>query len=231
MHTTVVPDYYVEPKQPTAAELSALRTQEVVEKFNSGVLNTGEPRTHIKESTWREIEILWESGEVTLRQLSERYGRPSDTFAAHFKKLGIKKGSRAEELRKIVKKHVEEDAHNEAAVLSERIRKTKDEHYKMAEAIAKLTFNELMKVRREDKRFRDCQNDIKTLLLAAEALKRTREERWITLGLDKDAVDEDSLPDLVLRRMTDEDVAQMRAQQQEDDEEFGIDDKLMEQNL
>lgn len=221
-------DLDIEPKKPTPEELRALEAQKVLAEFNAEHPKTGPARTHIKESVWREIEILWESGEVTLKQLEERYGRPYDTFVAHFRKRGIKKGSRAEELRRVVKKHVEEEAQSEAAIIAERIRKTKEEHYKMSEAIAKLTFAELMKMRKEEKRFRDCQQDIKTLLLAAEALKRVREERWVTLGLDKDVVDENSLPDLVLRRMTDEDVEQMRAQQMEDDANFGVDDDIMQ---
>ena len=183
------------------------------------------PYARLTPSQWREIEMLWESGEVTLKDLSKRYGKGTDTFVTHFRKHGIVKGARAEELKKLAEKAQREKAVADAEVISERIRRTKEDHYKMAEALGKLTFNEVLKARQEGRQFRTIQQDVKALLLAAETLKKVREERWITLGLDKDAVDQDSLPELVMSTMTDEEVQALRNAQREDEEEMGFNDK------
>lgn len=223
-----VPDDYKEPKGPTAAEISAQQTQEALEKFNANTAPTERQRGRfLKPSDWRIIETLWESGEVTLKELSEKYNCSMVTLTKHFKANGNRKGARAEDLRRAVQKHAEIQAQTEAAVISERIHKTKEDHYKMAEALAKLTFGEIVKMRQNETPYRQAQQDIKTLLLATEALKKCREERWVVLGLDKDAVDEQSLPELTLHTLTAEEVQQIRENQMEDDLEMGIEDEVI----
>lgn len=196
--------------------------QSLIESKRKQEEKAAQKHGRLTPSQWREIEMLWESGEVTLSQLSEKYGKHIDTFVAHFKKNGNQKGSRKEELRKIAQEAAKKQARNEAEVISERIRKTKEEHYKMSEAIAKLTFDEILKVRQSDGQFRSIKQDISALLLAAETLKKVREERWVVLGLDKDVIDEDALPELVMSTMTDEQVQELRNMQDEDETEMGV---------
>lgn len=222
-----VPDDYKEPKGPTAQESRALETQAAIEAFKKDTGPLRESGTRIKESEWRAIDILWESGEATLRELAKKYNTNLATLTQHFKKYGIKKGARAEDLRQAVRKQQEIQAQTEAAVISERIRQTKEDHYKMATALAKITFGEVIKMRSNGTPYGKGEKDIKTLLLAAEALKKCREERWVTLGLDKDAVDESALPELTLHTLTAEEVQKIRDNQAEDDDEMGIEDEIV----
>lgn len=173
---------------------------------------------------WSEIETLWKSGEITLAELSQKYGKDKTTFINHFRKTGIKKGENKEEIARMAQKVAEEKAKTEAAILSDRIRRTKEEHYKYSEAIAKLTFKQVLEANNEGRQFRTISQDVKALLLAAETLKKVREERWVTLGLDKDVVDPDELPELVMSTMTEEQVEQLRNMQREDEEEMGLND-------
>lgn len=182
------------------------------------------PSGRLTPSQWREIELLWESGEVTLKDLSEKYGKRIDTFTTHFRKHKIKKGSRVEELRKIAEQMQREQARTDASVISQRIRDTKEQHYKMADGISRLVFKEVLDVRKRGGQFREIQNDLKSLFLAMDTLKKCREERWAILGLDKDAIDEESLPELVMTTMTPEQAQALRQSQEEDEEEMGIDD-------
>lgn len=182
----------------------------------------------LTQSQWREIDALWESGDITVKQLVERYKKHPDTFVNHFRKYGIKKGAKAAELARIAAEQAKAKTRQEADIVSERIHKTKEDHYKMAEAISRLTFNEILKAKQEEKEFKAAKENIKTLLLAAETLKKCREERWIVLGLDKDVVDEDALPELVMSTMTEEQVRQLREAQIEDEEMMGLDDDLIQ---
>lgn len=211
--------------------------KDLEEKSTVGVLldvraqkreETTAKRIRLTPSQWREIELLWESGEVTLKDLSRRYGKHEDTFTNHFRKHGIKRGARADELRKIAEQAAKEQARDEASIISERIRKTKESHYKMSEAIGNLVFSEVLNVRKDKSRYREIQQDLKALFIAMDTLKKVREERWVVLGLDKDAVDEDALPELVMSTMTPEQVEALRKAQQEDDELIGMDDDQLE---
>lgn len=184
-----------------------------------------EKHARLSPAQWREIDMLWESGEVTLTTLSERYGKTRECFVAHFKKYGVVKGARKDEIRRAAEEIKKEAQSAEQRVLSERIKQTKEDHYKMSEAIGRLAFNEILKARKDGKPFRTVQQDIKTLLLTAETLKKVREERWITLGLDKDVIDEETLPELVITTMTQDQCEQLREEQQEDEQVMGIDEE------
>lgn len=222
-----VPDDYKEPKGPTVEETRALEAQSAMEEFKK-ITPTREAKTRLKESDWRIIEVLWETGDVTLRELAEKYNCAVETLTTHFRKFKIKKGSRADDIRKAVRKQQEIQAQSEAAVISERIRTTKEDHYKMAAALAKITFGEIIKMRSTETPYSRGEKDIKALLLAAETLKKCREERWVTLGLDKDAIDETALPELTLHTLTAEEIQKMRDNQSEDMEEMGIEDDIVQ---
>lgn len=186
--------------------------------------HTRKPRVQLTPRQWREIELLWAAGEVTLRQLSARYGKTKDTFAAHFKKKGIKKGERAQELARAAEEVAKEQAQSQAKIIADRIAETKEEHYRMAEAIAKLTFREVLACKKENRPYRTILQDLKSLQVASETIKRAREERWVTLGLDKEQIDEDSLPELVVSAMTPEQVEALRSVQNEELEEVGFEE-------
>lgn len=204
------------------SSLQALKEIQEIKKEDSK-----EKYRRLTPRQWREIEILWESGEVTLKNLSERYGKHIDTFADHFKKYGVKKGARAEELRRIAEEISREQAKTDAGIIAGRIRATREEHYKMATAIGKITFGLVLETRKNGKEYKTIQNDIKSLYLAMNTLQKVREERWTVLGLDKDVTDEETLPELVMSTMTPEQAQALRQAQEEDDEEMGIDDDKM----
>ena len=191
--------------------------------------DTSEKNVRLTASQWREIEMLWESGEVTLKDLSAKYGKHIDTFSTHFRKLGIKRGSKAEELRRVAEEVAKQQARDEASIISERIKDTKEQHYKMADAIGRLVFKEILDVRNKPGgKFREIKSDMQALFVAMDTLKKVREERWAILGLDKDVVDQDSLPELVMSTMTPEQAQALRNAQDEDDDLMGIDDNNLE---
>src|SRR4051794_36820801 len=57
-------------------------------------------------TTWAEIRAHWETGEVTLQELSHQHGISTRTLQAHFEKAGTVKGSAAAALAAAVKQKV-----------------------------------------------------------------------------------------------------------------------------
>lgn len=222
-------DFLLDDLKDKATSEEKDRVHRVLEEVSKEREKTsGEFRGRLSQAQWREIELLWESGDITLKELSEKYGKSTDTIYAHFKSKGIKRGARAEELRKIADSLAKQKAQEESHIISERIRNTKEQHYKMAEAIGKLVFKEVLQVQSSGSKYREIQQDLKSLHVAMETLKKVREERWVVLGLDKDVVDEDSLPELIMSTMTAEQAQALRDAQEEDDDFLGIDDEQLE---
>lgn len=166
---------------------------------------------------WAEAEALWESGDVTLDQLAAKFSRNRSTFQRYFTDKGIKRGSSAAEHAKGVKEAVAAAAIDESTVLASRIRETKEEHYKMASGLSRLIWSEVLKAREGGHAMATILNNVKALDVVATALKKTREERWAILGLDKeDFLDEDGLPELVVSELTAEQVEALRARDETD---------------
>lgn len=160
---------------------------------------------------WAEIEALWTSGQVTYDDLAKKYGRAVSTFERHFKKHGVVRGAHAEATRRAVEEKLAAATVDEATVLAARIKETKEQHYTMSSNLAKLAWNELLQAKQKGEPMAVAVNNLKALDLAAGILKKTREERWAVLGLDRpDAVNPDELPELVVAELTDAQIQELR---------------------
>ena len=177
------------------------------------------------EKEWRQATALWEAGEVTIEDLATKFDRHPQSFIKHFKKKGIVKGSKAEKLKAKVEEKVREDAANDAAIIAARIKETKEEHYKMATGLAKLTWAEILKAKQDGVPVGSVLNNLKALDTAMTMLKKAREERYAVLGLDRpDAIDENDVPELVIQELTAEQIAALRERTFNDIQD--VDDEL-----
>lgn len=161
---------------------------------------------------WAEAEALWESGEVTLSDLVAKFHIHKTSFQKRFAERGIKKGAKKEEHARRVAEEVTKAAIDDATVLAARIRETKEEHYKMAASLAKLTWAEILAAKQNGSPMAVALNNLKALDAAMAVLKKAREERYAVLGLDReDFVDEDGLPELVISELTASQIDALRA--------------------
>lgn len=173
---------------------------------------------HLTETQKTELLSLWKAGAVTLDDLAKRYKSSLATIKRVISMAGAKKGEDAEEVRKQVEEKVKAAVLDDASVLAQRIRDTKEEHYKMATGLAKLTWNLIATARQNNAPMGALKNDMQALKAAADILKVTREERYMTLGIREEEDPEDKpMPELVISELTAEDIKQMhKAQVQED---------------
>lgn len=163
---------------------------------------------------------MWESGDFIYEDLVKRFGKAASTFERHFKKHGIVKGAKAAATKKKVEEKLASAAVDEVTVMAVRVKETKEEHYKMAAALAKLTWNEILKTKQDGSPVAVALNNIKTLDAAMNVLTKARQERWAVLGLDRpDAVDPDELPELVISELTEEQIKELR-----DRDDTGLED-------
>lgn len=167
---------------------------------------------------WAEVRALWESGEFTLTMLSERFKVTRATLQRHFALRKVKKGAKSQEHEKKIAEEVAKNAVGDATVIAARIRETKEEHYKMASGLAKLTWNEVLQVKKNGAPMAAATNNLRALDAAMNVLKKAREERFAVLGLDRDDhVDQDGLPELVISELTADQIETLRNKQQQDD--------------
>lgn len=168
-------------------------------------------RKRLTPKQWAEAEALWAAGEFTKERLGAKFGVSAHAVFLHMQKKGIKKGAKAEEHKKKVAEAVTSAAVDDATITAARIRETKEEHYKMSAALAKMSFSEILEAKRSGSPVAVAMNNLKALDAAMTVLTKARMERWAVLGLDRpDAIDEDGLPELLISELTAEQIQELR---------------------
>lgn len=173
----------------------------------------GEKKTkkRLTPKQWAEAEALWAAGEMTKDGLAAKFGVSSHAVFLHMQKKGIKKGEKAEEHKRKVAEAVTSAAIDDATITAARIRETKEEHYKMSAALAKMSFNEILEAKRNGSPVAVAMNNLKAFDAAMNVLSKARQERWAVLGLDRaDSIDEDGLPELLISELTAEQIQELR---------------------
>lgn len=175
-------------------------------------------KTKVAAKRWAEIEAVYETGDTTLSELSKKYKLGISTIQRHFDIAGIKKGSRKAEMKARVAEELTKTSITDATILAARIRETKEEHYKLSSHLAKLIWAEVIAARTSGSPMAVATNNLKALNVAADGLRKVREERWVVLGLDRpDAIDPGELPDLQVSVLGEDEIKEMRERDLQDD--------------
>lgn len=202
-------------------------TDKIKETSESGFSKAGPGRKKgttgalMKPKEWAEAEMLWETGNITLKELAERFGRVEETFSRYFARKGIKKGSKQAQHSEKVKEEVSKNIVDDAVVLATRIRETKEEHYKLSSSLVKLAFNEIRQAKADGQPYESKLNNLRALNTCMGIVKQGREERWAVLGLnDPDSINEAELPELLISEMTAAQIEEMQMRQVQSSDSF-----------
>lgn len=200
---------------------------------------TAEKKSNPKPSDWAKAEALWELGEVTRDEIAKKLGVTPTSVSMHMKKAGVKRGSKADEHRKRISEDITNAVANAASadanLHAQRIKETKDTHYKMSAAIASMAFGEILNAKNAGTPISVAQSNLKALDTAMTVMAKARIERWAVLGLDRpDAVDVNELPALVIEELTAEQIEELRERDFNNFEEMDLpevktDDVVQEQ--
>lgn len=181
-----------------------------------------EPKRRLTPKEWAKAESLYESGEYSLDQIAKEFGIHVITVQRHMKGHGIEKGSRSAEIKGAVADKIRSEAEKDASIIAQRIQETKEEHYRLNQAIDKRLVREMVSAESEGRSVATSMPVIKTLKLIAETIKITRENRYTVLGISDDDVSDDELPALEVREMLDEEVEEIREKQAAQAREMGV---------
>lgn len=185
--------------------------------------------THLTPAQKAKAIELWKSGRFTLEDLSKMYGKAPRTFMRLFKKEGIEKGSSAEEIAEKVKEEVKKTAVGEVMETVDKIRATKEEHYKVNQVLFKMHWNEITRLVSERLPMAAGAANFKAIQLALQNFRVIREERYTLLGITEENDISDELPELSIHELTQDQIDEMRAAvASRDDDEMSEDELDME---
>lgn len=173
------------------------------------------PRRNLTPSQWAEIEMSYELGKTTAAELSEKYGVTPQALSKHFKEKGIVKGSRVEAVKEEAAKTVVEKVAEKVVEFEQkrhdRIEQTKEQSYNDAVVMRQLALKKIQASLASGA----TSLSIKELREIHDVLINVRKERWAILNIGGDD-DEGELPELPISKMTDEEIEEKRAEQEQD---------------
>jgi len=155
---------------------------------------------------WASITALYERGEASVKDLSERFGV---TRAAIYKGLqdrGVQKSSKIDDARSDVDDSIR--AARQAAM--EKGRKLKDAYSNYADFIARLTMKKIQDGAQPGGTLAAHHADILVLGNAMKIIAKAREENWDILDLKTLFDEDDELPDLNIGEYSEEELADLR---------------------
>jgi predicted transcriptional regulator len=208
-----------------------------MDKDNKEAAESSKTR-RLTEKEWREVRLLWEMGNTSLSELAAKYEITPSAISQYLKRHGVRKGARKESIGAIAgAKAVEEIAKTVSDYEKNRLNyleETRKAHYNanrfIAAKVAQLMNNSV----NEKTPLSKDMADLKALRIAAQTLSITRQERFIVLDADH-IIDETSLPSLVVRDLSDEEILIMQSQTDDDEDELSefdigeeIDDVIIE---
>jgi hypothetical protein len=177
----------------------------------------------LSESTWAEIEGLWETGDATLPDLEARYSVSRRALQARFAKRGIVKGAKAAQMAAAIKEEVFAENLGSADLTAARAKETREAAYKNAVVVENLIMAQLSAAQKDPTQALKAAAAIKALSLAAAGLERIHSLKWRALGLDRDSVQQDELTVLQIVDLTEAEIKAMQAGQAEEDDDDIID--------
>jgi hypothetical protein len=205
-------------KKSSAAANSPLNIKEKVEKLDEDQLeraNNRRKKPNLKPSQWAEAEALWESGEVTLKDLAERFGRDTTVISRHMTLNNVQHGARAEEYSRLIREKIAAELAGDPGENAKRIKAMKEDALKFMDATEKLAWNELVEVKRKGLPMQTIFPNLRAIRELVTIFTSTRTEKWQLMNVIEfeSRVEKEDIPELLISELTSDDIERMRIDQ------------------
>lgn len=177
----------------------------------------------LTEDQWAEAEAAWTSGSATLPELAHRFGATERALQARFARRGLEKGQAARALAAQVVERVRQEQETQAETLTDRALAIREATYSNATKIERAIMERLDAAAADPAQTFAAAAAVKMLTNAAAALERLHTLKRSALGINDDDMNNDELPVLVIRNLTQDRIDELRKRQREEDD-FGGDE-------
>ncbi|MGW5959350.1 hypothetical protein [Methylorubrum thiocyanatum] len=172
----------------------------------------------LNEAEWAEAEAAWTSGSASLPELAHRFGATERALQAHFAKRGLEKGQAAKALAATVVARVKKEQEAQADTTTERALTIREATYSYATKIERMIVERLDAAAADPDQVYAAAASVKMLTNAAAALERLHTLKRNALGITDEDMNADEVPVLVIKNLSDIEVASIRQRQSDEDE-------------
>lgn len=175
-----------------------------------------EPQALSKRLTPREYataKSMWQSGDYSLSEISEKVGVSVTALSRRFKKDGIKRGSFADKTAAAVQKSIERTAAAQAEELASYAHDLKMNALKAIDLFNRKAYADVAKAIKDGTPVGERLTDLKALSEASKIISQNYQTGASILGLDREIEEAEELSELRIKIMTEEDVKELREKQ------------------
>jgi AraC-like DNA-binding protein len=175
-----------------------------------------------KRLTGREYaraKTMWTSGDYSLKEISDTVGVSGTALSRRFKRDSVSKGSDAKKVSAAVKRAIEKTSAAQAEELASTAHDIKMIALKSLELFNKKAYADVVQAIKDKTPLADRLNDLKALNEASKIIALNYGTGARILGLDQALNPDESLPELQIHIMTENDVAELREQQRREEAE------------
>ncbi|WP_156421586.1 hypothetical protein [Aureimonas sp. AU40] len=198
--------------------------------------------SRLSEETWAEIENAYELGTKKMPELSKEYGVSRQSISRRFKTRNISFGTRAHELRQAQANGVKAAAASKAGQAAiqaaesfadqrrEWVEESRVDGYKSLHQVQLIAKKQVAEAIRNNRPMASIDDDLKAVARYQKILIDNVNTRLGILNADA-IVDEASLPELLIRDITDEEIHAIQTNADQDDDDGEIIDEVIDASL
>lgn len=164
--------------------------------------STTKKSIRLTAAQWAAVVAKWELGTHTLQSLSEEYRISLTAIKQGLNSRGAKRGVRAHEVAEEVVEQQKSDRQRTAELAG----RMKEKYLKYTDAISSIAMRKLMEQHAAGKSLEGIKGEMETLRKAAAVLSTMRDENFHLLGLYKDDISEEELPEIIISELTAEEL-------------------------
>lgn len=138
------------------------------------IITKEEPTKRLKESEWLVISSLWERGETTLKELSEKFKISEAALSQGLKRRGVKRGAKAH----LLAKEVAAKSQEEAVKLIEEIYNFKKRYLRYGDFLMTSTINLITEAKKDEKKLATIKGEIEAIVAATKVYKTVRNDMY-----------------------------------------------------
>lgn len=132
------------------------------------------PTKRLKESQWIVISALWEAGDITLKELSEKFGISEAALSQGLKRRGIKRGAKAHLMHKETEAKIKEEREK----LVEEIFLFKKKFLRYGDFLMTLTMNEITEAKKAGGTVASKKPELEAIFSATKVFKTIRNDMF-----------------------------------------------------
>lgn len=173
----------------------------------------------LTESQWIVVSSLWELGEVTLKDLSFKFGISEAALSQGLKRRGIKRGAKAH----LASKEIELRIKEEKEKMVEEIFMFKKRFLKYGDYLMTLTMNEISDAKKSGGKLFSKKTEIDTIMAATKVYKTIRNDMFHLYDLYNQENNGDEQEEFNFGVYSEKEIDQLREAQELLDAEMGKD--------